>query len=64
MEVGLDLTKTRITKFNEFKILESSISEFIEIDDNDEVVIGLDLINFDSKKVKTIDLSKYGKDIK
>jgi hypothetical protein len=61
MEVGLDLTKTNIKKFNEFQIIQESKSFDIEKAKEASKNIGLDLTK--EKTGDIIDLTKYGKDI-
>lgn len=61
MEVGLDLTKTKIKKFNDFQVIQESKSFDIEKAKEAAQNIGLDLTK--EKSVDRIDLSKYGKDI-
>lgn len=63
IEIGLDLTKTKIKKFNEYIIDNQKINEKIN---NDEIIknssnIGLDLVN--DKSGYKIDITKYGEDI-
>lgn len=61
MKVGLDLTKTKIKKFNELQsIQESSTFNDDKLKKSTEN-IGLDLTK--EKGRDRIDLSKYGKDI-
>jgi hypothetical protein len=61
MEVGLDLTKTNIKKFNEFQVIQESKSFDIEKAKEASKNIGLDLTK--EKTGDIIDLTKYGKDI-
>jgi hypothetical protein len=61
MKVGLDLTKTKIKKFNEFQIIQESTSFDIEKAKEAFKIIGLDLTK--EKQCDRIDLTKYGKDI-
>lgn len=60
MEVGVDLTKTKIKKYSEFIIQESTSSD-VEKAKEASKNIGIDLTM--SKKNDKIDLTKYGKDI-
>ena len=61
MKIGLDLTKTKIKKFNEFQtIQESSTFDADKLKKSTENV-GLDLTK--EKGSDRIDLTKYGKDI-
>ena len=61
MKVGLDLTKIKIKKFNEFKVIqESSNFDSDKLNKSSENV-GLDLTN--EKGSDKIDLTKYGRDI-
>lgn len=61
MKVGLDLTKIKIKKFNQFRVIQESISFGIEKAEESSKNIGLDLTN--EKQSDRIDLTKYGKDI-
>ena len=61
MIVGLDLTKTKIKKFNEFHIIQESSSFDIGIAKEAIKNVGLDLTK--EKTSDIIDLTKYGKDI-
>ncbi len=61
MKIGLDLTKTKIKKFNEFRVIqESSVFDAKKLKKSAENV-GLDLTK--EKGSDRIDLIKYGKDI-
>lgn len=60
MEVGLDLTKTKIKKFDEFIVKESS-SFNLEKAREAAKNCGLDLTKEQTNNI--IDLTKYGKDI-
>ena len=60
MEVGIDLTKTKIKKYSEFIIQESTSSD-VEKAKEASKNIGIDLTM--SQKNDKIDLTKYGKDI-
>lgn len=60
MKVGLDLTKTKIKKFKDFLIQESS-SHDLERAKEASKNCGLDLTN--NKQSDKIDLTKYGEDI-
>jgi hypothetical protein len=62
-EISLDLTKTKIKKFDEYIAEKLKVNEEI---DNEEIKrrlsdIGLDLVN--NKSGYKIDLTKYGEDI-
>jgi len=61
MKVGLDLTKIKIKKFNQFQVIKESkyfgLDKAMEASKN----IGIDLTN--EKQSDRIDLTKYGKDI-
>ena len=61
MKVGLDLTKIKIKKFNQFRVIQESKSFGIEKAEESSKNIGLDLTN--EKQSDRIDLTKYGKDI-
>jgi hypothetical protein len=61
MKVGLDLTKIKIKKFNEFQVIQESTSFDAEKAEEAAKNIGLDLTK--GKKSDRIDLSKYGTDI-
>ena len=61
MKVGLDLTKTKIKKFNEFQVIQESTSSDIEKAKEAAKNVGLDLTK--EKQSDRIDLTKYGKDI-
>ena len=61
MEVGLDLTNIKIEKFNDFNIVQESISEDIEKVKMYMNSVGLDLTKESGNDI--IDLTKYGKDI-
>ncbi len=61
MEVGLDLTNIKIEKFNDFNIVQESISEDIEKVKMYMNNVGLDLTKESGNDI--IDLTKYGKDI-
>jgi hypothetical protein len=61
MKIGLDLTKTKIKKFNEFEVIQESTSFDIEKAKKASKNIGLDLTK--EKQSDKIDLTKYGKDI-
>ena len=61
MKVGLDLTKIKIKKFNQFRVIQESISFGIEKAEESSKNIGIDLTN--EKQSDRIDLTKYGKDI-
>jgi hypothetical protein len=61
MKIGLDLTKTKIKKFNEFKVIQESTSFDIEKAKESSKNIGLDITK--EKQSDKIDLTKYGKDI-
>jgi hypothetical protein len=60
MKVGLDLTKTKIKKFKDFVIQESSSFD-LERAKEASKNIGLDLTK--EKQSDKIDLTKYGEDI-
>ncbi len=60
IQVGLDLTKTKIKKFDEF-LVQESVDTNIEMIKKSVQNIGLDLVN--DKSGYKIDISKYGKDI-
>ena len=62
-DIGLDLTKTNIKKFNEYVIVESRICEKMDEDKLKRIMsdVGLDLMN--DKSGYKIDITKYGKDI-
>ena len=61
MKIGLDLTKTKIKKFNEFEVIQESTSFDIEKAKESSKNIGLDITK--EKQSDKIDLTKYGKDI-
>lgn len=61
MKVGLDLTKIRIEKFDQFQVIQESKSSDIDKAKEASKNIGLDLTN--EKQSDIIDLTKYGKDI-
>ena len=61
MEVGLDLTNIKIEKFNDFNIVQESVSEDIEKVKMYMNNVGLDLTKESGNDI--IDLTKYGKDI-
>jgi len=61
MKVGLDLTKTKIKKFNEFRIIQESSNFDTEKLKKATENVGLDLTK--GKGSDRIDLTKYGKDI-
>ena len=61
MKIGLDLTKTKIKKFNEFEVIQESTSFDIEKAKKASKNIGLDLTK--EKQSDKIDLTKYVKDI-
>ena len=61
MKVGLDLTKTKIKKFNEFQVIQESKSFDIEKAREVAKNVGLDLTK--EKSSDRIDLTKYGEDI-
>ena len=61
MEVGLDLTNIKIEKFNDFNIIQESVSEDIEKVKMYMNSVGLDLTKESGNDI--IDLTKYGKDI-
>jgi hypothetical protein len=61
MKVGLDLTKTKIKKFNDFQVIQESKSFDIEKARESAKNIGLDLTK--EKQSDKIDLTKYGEDI-
>lgn len=61
MKVGLDLTKTKIKKFNELQVLQESSNFDAEKLKKSAENVGLDLTN--GKVSDRIDLTKYGKDI-
>lgn len=61
MKVGLDLTKTKIKKFNEFQVIQESSTFYAEKLKKAAENVGLDLTK--EKGSDRIDLTKYGKDI-
>lgn len=61
MKVGLDLTKTKIKKFNEFQVIQESSNFDVEKLKKAAENVGLDLTK--EKGSDIIDLTKYGKDI-
>lgn len=61
MKVGLDLTKTKINKFNEFQVIQESTTFDSEKLKKAAKNVGLDLTK--EKGSDRIDLTKYGKDI-
>lgn len=61
MEVGLDLTNIKIDKFNDFNIIQESVSEDIEKIKMCMNNVGLDLTKESGSDI--IDLTKYGKGI-
>ena len=61
MKVGLDLTKLKIKKFNEFKTVQESSTFDVEKLKKSAENVGLDLTK--EKGSDRIDLTKYGKDI-
>ena len=61
MKVGLDLTKTKIKKFNEFQVIQESSNFDLERAKEASKNIGLDLTK--EKQSDKIDLTKYGEDI-
>jgi hypothetical protein len=61
MKVGLDLTKTKIKKFNEFQVIQESSTFDVEKLKKSAENVGLDLTK--GKGSNRIDLTKYGKDI-
>ena len=61
MKVGLDLTKTKIKKFNEFQVIQESSNFDDEKLKKAAENVGLDLTK--EKGSDRIDLTKYGKDI-
>ena len=61
MKVGLDLTKTKIKKFNEFQVIQESSTFDSEKLKKASQNVGLDLTK--EKESDRIDLTKYGKDI-
>jgi hypothetical protein len=61
MKVGLDLSKTKIKKFNEFRVIQESSTFDAEKLKKSAENVGLDLTK--EKGSDRIDLSKYGKDI-
>lgn len=61
MEVGLDLTNIKIEKFNDFNIIQESVSEDIEKIKLCMNNVGLDLTKESGNDI--IDLTKYGKGI-
>ena len=61
MKIGLDLTKSKIKKFNEFQVIrESSIFDTEKLKKSAKNV-GIDLTK--EKGSDRIDLTKYGKNI-
>ena len=61
MEIGLDLTKTKIKKFRELHNIQESVSYDIE-----KAMIAAENVGLDLTKEKgsdKIDLTKYGEDI-
>lgn len=60
VEIGLDLTKTKIKKFKDFVIQESSSYDFEKAKEASKNC-GLDLTK--NKQSNKIDLTKYGEDI-
>ena len=61
MKVGLDKTKTKIKKFNEFQVIQESSNFDAEKLKKAAENVGLDLTK--EKGSDRIDLTKYGKDI-
>jgi hypothetical protein len=61
MKVGLDLTKTKIKKFNEFHVIQESSNFDADRLKKASENIGLDLTK--KKGSDRIDLTKYVKDI-
>lgn len=61
MKVGLDLTKSKIKKFNEFQVIQESSTFDDEKLKKSTQNVGLDLTK--EKGSDRIDLTKYGKDI-
>lgn len=61
MKVGLDLTKIKIKKFNEFKVIQESSNFDADKLNKSSENVGLDLTK--EKGSDKIDLTKYGKDI-
>jgi hypothetical protein len=57
MKVGLDLTKTKIKKFNEFQIIKESSTFDVEKLKKSAENVGLDLTK--EKGSDRIDLTKY-----
>ena len=60
MKVGLDLTKIKIKKFNQFQVIQESTSFGIDKAKEASKNIGLDLTN--EKQSDRIDLTKYRKE--
>jgi hypothetical protein len=61
LKIGLDLTKSKIKKFNDFIIQESINNIDMNLIEKSLQNIGIDLVN--GKSGYKIDITKYGKDI-